>query len=251
MILDQAHFAPHQQIRTADIEVIATTTRTIFQRPASAIIAEFQPEADSFQSIQQWFVQFARLVCQDLVRLLHDRKREGHIDQITVFQSRSLAVINAIIKLRAGFHIHDQRRAALHHGYLGAIAMQILRNVMRAGAGAENINRLALPFRAILEARGMHNLPLEAIKCGNIRQARRAADAGCHDDVARAHDAFAAISLLQPCHPALRRRIIRGTFETRFGPEIYLHCLDIGFEPIGDLVLRDIFRPGLRKGQEG
>ncbi|MFO0183899.1 MAG: alpha/beta fold hydrolase, partial [Alphaproteobacteria bacterium] len=36
----------------------------------------------------------------------------------------------------------------------------------------------------------MHNLPLEAIKGWNIRQARRAADAGCHDDMARAHDAL-------------------------------------------------------------
>ena len=53
----------------------------------------------------------------------------------------------------------------------------------------------------------------------------------------------------QLCGPALRRLVIDGAVERRPRPEIDLHDVDVAFQPVRDLVLRDVVRKGQRERQ--
>src|SRR3984893_11696208 len=64
----------------------------------------------------------------------------------------------------------------------------------------------------------------------------------------RTKRANAAVAAANPRHPCPRRFIVFGALKTGSGPEVDLHALDIGFEPIRDLVLGDVVRPGRREG---
>ena len=77
----------------------------------------------------------------------------------------------------------------------------------------------------------------------DVRQIRRAADAGGHDDVARPHAAQAAVGKSYTRIPTARFPVIARAFERGAGPEIDFHRLDIGFQPVGELVLGKVKRP--------
>src|SRR6185436_3989527 len=79
---------------------------------------------------------------------------------------------------------------------------------------------------------------------------RDAAHAGRHDDVTRAQLTRRSI----PFHfhlPLLRDRVVRAALEFRAGPVVELQALDVGLEPAGELVLRDVHREARREGQVG
>ena len=80
------------------------------------------------------------------MRRLHHRQRHAGIEDVADVDRRAVAEIGAVVELRAGLDIDDQGRAALHHGDVGARCLQVLADVMRAGAGAEHDHR---PARAI------------------------------------------------------------------------------------------------------
>jgi hypothetical protein len=63
----------------------------------------------------------------------------------------------------------------------------------------------------------------------------------------RTQQANAAVGAPDSRHPGLRRLVVFGALKRGPGPEIDLHALDIGFEPVGDLVLGDVIRPVRRE----
>ena len=110
---------------------------------------------------------------------------------------------------------------------------------------------LALPFLAVAVLAGMHHRAGKILQAGNIRQARDAADAGRQHDVARMHGALAAVGAAQRHGPAAGLLVVAAALELGLGPEVQLHAVDIGFEPVGELVLRDVGRPVRRKQHVG
>ena len=91
-------------------------------------------------------------------------------------------------------------------------------------------------------------LPLEAAHAGNIRQAGPAEQPCRQDQLLRVerHGPAAAGDLELPF---LARIVIGGRTALRPVPDIDVHYLGIGIEPIGELVLRRIDRPGLGIGK--
>ena len=245
--LDQPDLAVGDQLGAADIEVIAAAAGAKFQRPAGAVFAEFEPKARLLQPRQQRRVELADLFGDDLVRCLDHFERHRGIQEVPDFDRRPVAEIGLVVELRARVDIDDQGRAALNHGDVGAVGLQLLADVMRAGAGPHHDDGFAAPLRAGGKLAGMQHLAGEILdRCdgGNVG---RAADAGRHHDMFRAQHANAAVAAPDPRHPALRRLIVFGALEHGAGPEVDLHALDIGFEPVGDLVLGDVVRPVRRE----
>ena len=194
-----------------------------------------------------------RLIRQDAVGLLHHPERHRHIDEVAVLERRALAVVDAVIELRSRLYIDDQRRTPLDDGDESAAAVQVLSDVVRAGAGAEDIDGPALPFRAAGELARMDDRAAKAIQGRDLGNVRSPAHAGRHDDVPgmqRAMDAVGHIHV-EFGRPALLGGVPRRALEARAGPEVDLHGLDIGFEPVRDLVLGDVFGPSLGEGQVG
>ena len=118
---------------------------------------------------------------------------------------------------------------------------------MRAGAGAQHDGGFAAPVRALGELAGMQHRALEILDGRNRRNVRHAADAGGEHDVLRVQRAR---RVALAAHRRLPRRagvVIGRAFEGGAGPEVEIHALDIGFEPVGDLVLRNVIRPRHRE----
>ena len=185
------------------------------------------------------------------MRLLHDPERHRGIDQVTILERRALAIVDAVIELGTRLDIDDEGRATLHDGDAGAVAVQVLRDVVRAGAGAEDIDVAAFPLRAAGEFARMDNRAFETIQGRNVGDVRRPAHAGGHHDVPGMQRPMNAVGHVHVEFggPALLGDIPRSALEARAGPEVDLHGLDIGLEPVRDLVLGNVLRPGLREGQ--
>src|SRR4029078_8280131 len=87
--------------------------------------------------------------------------------------------------------------AALDHGDLCAMRVQLLRYVVTAGAGAEHKRLAAFPPLGVFEIAGVD---LDAGKCFETGQVRRVGDAthaGRKEEMTRTHDAFRSASLPQ------------------------------------------------------
>ena len=67
----------------------------------------------------------------------------------------------------------------------------------------------------------------------------------------RMHDCAAAVGAAQRHVQRPSLLVVAAALELGAGPEIQLHALDIGLEPVGELVLRDVGRPGRRKRHVG
>ena len=58
--LHKINFALRKQVRTANIEIIPTTTSEIFKLPAGIVISKIQLESNIFQIIKKRLIGFAR-----------------------------------------------------------------------------------------------------------------------------------------------------------------------------------------------
>ena len=131
------------------------------------------------------------------------------------------------------------------------MAVEVLRHVVGAAAGAQDKRALARPAGAAVEALGVHDRALEVVKPRDIRPHRVAADAIGADDVARPHDALGAVAALQRGHPVAGRFIPFGIGEFGIGPAVDLHRVGIELEPVPQHVLGDVGRPGRRERHVG
>ena len=109
------------------------------------------------------------------------------------------------------------------------------------------------PFHcsAFLKVAGMHDGAGEFGEAGQIRRIRNAAHAGREDQMARVHDALAAVGAAQRDVPLPALVVVAAADKRGAGPEIQLQRLDIRFEPVRQLVLRDIDRQGRRERHIG
>jgi hypothetical protein len=128
--------------------------------------------------------------------------------------------------------------------------MEILRDVMAAVARADDESGLFLPSLAILVFTGVQNFTAEIAQPRNIRNARDAAHAGRHHDVARVH-LPRPVGETHQHRPSLRRFIVTAACEFAARPIVEFHALHIGLEPGGQLVLGDVGRPVRRERHVG
>src|SRR6185295_3473189 len=135
--LHQPDLAFDDQIGTADIEVIAAAAGEVLELPAGSVVAEIKLEPHALQSIEQGPVHVPRLFGEEDVALSCQWERDGGRDQVAVLQRRSFAV-QRVWQLRARLDIDDHGGAALNEGDLCPARVQVLCNVMAAGAGADD-----------------------------------------------------------------------------------------------------------------
>ena len=196
----QRDLAAHHEIRAADIEIIAAAAGEVFELPAGIAFAVIELEADALQTIEQFPVELFRLLGDHDVAFPRQLQRHRGRDQVVILQ-RAL-VVRGIGKLRRGFDVGDQRRAALNQRDLGAARIKVLRDIVAAVAGADHQRCVCLPRLAVAILAGMENRAGKILQGRNIRQIRNAADAGRHHDMARMHHARAAVGAAQRHRPA-------------------------------------------------
>ena len=129
--------------------------------------------------------------------------------------------------------------------------MQILREVMSAGASADDQHRLSLYVELVGRAAGMQNRAGELIrplKTGNVR---KTADTGCQNDMTRSHRSHATIGRPQAHGPMPVRAVVFSAQKRGFCPNVELHSLGIERQPVGKFVLRNEDRPSVGERQIG
>src|ERR1700744_1318028 len=115
--------------------------------------------------------------------------------------------------------------------------MQVLRDVVTAVAGTDYERGLAAPCLAIMILTGMQYPAGEILQRRDVRHICDAANAGCYHDMPWMHRAPAAVGSAQHHSPSSFRLMVGAAFEFCTGPVVQLHGVDIGFEPVGELVL--------------
>src|SRR4029079_5206376 len=90
---------------------------------------------------------------------------------------------------------------------------------------------------------GMENDSFEIIGALEFGDAGKPADADRDDDVAWPHRSAAAVSVCEAYGPSPRRTVIFAAQEHGPGPDVEFHAFSVVLEPIGELVLWDVYRP--------
>lgn len=88
----------------------------------------------------------------------------------------------------------------------------------------------------------MSQSPNSALK-HNVGQVGDAANSGGHDDVPRVHFPFSAVGTTQHNGPSSLSLVVCAALKLGSGPVVELHAFDIGLEPAGKFVFRDVGRP--------
>ena len=184
--MQQADLALDDQARTARIQVIAATAPAIFHLMAGVIFAEIIFEAARLQTRDQILVHFRHALHGHLIAANDQRRRAGSRDQITIFQRRAF-IIKRVIHLRTWIYADHGSGTALDDGGGHIMAVQILRHIMPAIAGAEHQRPFAAPGGAAGEAVGMDHITLEGIQPRQMRHFGNTADAIGKNHMARRH----------------------------------------------------------------
>jgi hypothetical protein len=74
------------QIRTADIEIVAATASEVLKLPTRSVLTEIKLESHSFKSIEQVLVESLRFFGEEYVALLCQGQRDRRRDQVAVIQ---------------------------------------------------------------------------------------------------------------------------------------------------------------------
>src|SRR5438445_6032378 len=118
---------------------MAAAAGEVFERPAGAVLAEIELEAQAGKPVEHVLVEVLRLLGEKDVAFLCESQRNRRRDEVAVLQ-RGAFVIERIWQLRARLDIDDQGRAALDKSDLCAVRAKVLCNVMAAVAGPNDQN---------------------------------------------------------------------------------------------------------------
>src|SRR5258708_24588956 len=80
--LHHSDLAFDDQIRAADVEVVAAATGEVFELPAGSVFAEIELEAATVEPIQQVFVDLSRGFGQCDLAFSYQLQRHGYRDHI-------------------------------------------------------------------------------------------------------------------------------------------------------------------------
>ena len=169
----------------------------------------------------------------------------GGGQQVAILERQALGVDR--VHLLGLADRHDIGRAALHHSDMGPAGAEILCHVVAAVAGADHDRLASLPGRAVRIGTGMHHRAGEGVETRQRRLDRNGAHAGGEDDMARMQHALRPVATLQRHRPALRALVVVARGELRVGPVVEIEILDIGLEPVRQLVLGNEHRESRRE----
>src|SRR5690606_14516196 len=128
-------------------------------------------------------------------------------------------------------------------------AVQVLRHVVAAGAGTDDDGALANVLRALPVLLGVDDIPAEVVKSGDVGHSRDSGDPSRHHHVAWMHDAPRAVSTLEWYVPPLLYLVVLAAAELGPSPDVDLHRLGVELEPVPQLVLWHVHRPGVGEGE--
>ena len=243
--LQQLDCAGHDQLGAADVEIVAAAAAQIHHLEAGLVLAVVQAEAAFFQSFEQRLVDFAAARGRHLIRALQHRIRKRRRQQVAIVE-RDAFGIDRVDALRL-FQADHISLTALDDGDVRAVRLQLLRDVVTAGAGAEHQRLAAAPLLGVFEVAGMQLGAGEVGEPGQVGREGDAAHAGGENQMARMHDAPAAVGAAQRDGPLLALLVKAAADKLGAGPEIQLERIDVSLEPVRQHVLRDIDRPGRRE----
>src|SRR6185436_5403229 len=115
------------------------------------------------------------------------------------------------------------RRAPLDNGGLAAVCVQVLRDVVAAGAGADDERFLAAPVGAVVELGRMQHVALEVLEPGQLRNVRISYEPVGEHEMLRVHGALRAVTMTHHGFPSPGGFIVRSAYELGAGPEIDFH----------------------------
>ena len=213
---------------------------------AGAIFAQIIFEATRLQPRNQILVHFRHALHGQLIAMDDQRIGPGSRDQITIFE-RWAFIIKRVIHLRTWIYADNGGGTALDDGGGNIMAVQILRHIMPAIAGAQHQRLLAAPSGTAGEAVGMNHIAGKGFKPRQLRHFGNTADAIGENHMAWRHFSYRAICAAQPYTPMPCLGIIVAAQEFRAGPDIDFQRPGVMLKPIGQHVLRDVFRPGWRE----
>ena len=189
-ILQQADRAGDDQVRAADIEVIAAAAAQIHHLEAGFVLAEMQVGSRACSSPSSSIVVHLAAFCgRELVGALQNRigKRGG--EQVAILERNAFRVdrVDALRFLQA----HHIGLAALDHGDCRrrARAAPARRHGRWCRCRAPAPCGLSIAS-AFLKSPECTLVPANASRPGQLRRVRNAAYAGREDKMARPHDAF-------------------------------------------------------------
>src|SRR6516165_2157089 len=84
--LQQSDRARDDEIRAADVEVIAAATGQIFELPAGFVLAKIEPEAFTLEAIEQVPVQISCLLGKPDMTSLRHRQRDRCRDEVAILE---------------------------------------------------------------------------------------------------------------------------------------------------------------------
>ena len=122
--VDQLDLAVDDELRGADVDVVARAATQVLHEQPGIVVAEVEPETGFRQPCIEIGVVLADLVVDRLLELIQDLVGQRGEDQIS-FRRRHAAADGALrIEIGYGFHqrirAHDMGGRALHHGHVDA-----------------------------------------------------------------------------------------------------------------------------------
>src|SRR5579862_9097282 len=161
--LDQAYLPVDQQLRAADIQVIAASAPQVLHLESGVVGAVIELEANRSQALQDVLVAFCQLAGEQLIRMPQHRVGRSDVDEVGDLSRVALPVDRVDLAGGVGSHRYYRRGGPLHQRDRRPVAPQILGHIVPAGARADDDHALAGEPAALIEGTGVEDLaPIRA-----------------------------------------------------------------------------------------
>jgi hypothetical protein len=148
--LQQPDLPVRDEVGATDVDVVAPAFAQVHHVEPGSVRAGRRLETHGVEPVQQVLVQLGGSLGEPLIGLLEHRVRDRRRDQVDIVDRRALGV-DRVDQRPARDEAHDARGAVLDdRDLLGAVAVQVLRDVVAAVPGADHQGLLA----RVLEAGG-------------------------------------------------------------------------------------------------
>ena len=185
-----------------------------------------------------------------LIAADHQWIGRGGTDQIAIFQRRAF-LIQRVIHLGAGLDADDRCGTALNDRRVHAMAVQILRDIVAAVAGAQNQRFLATPGCATFKPVRVKHVAGEILQARQVRNMGDTVRSIREDQMPRTHHPLGPVRPPQPSGPAPGGRRHMQPPRTPCSSSNSFPSPPHTSPASTQHVLGNVFRPGRRKRHVG
>src|SRR6478735_169508 len=247
LAIGQLDPAVDDQLRGADVDVVAGAAPQVLQEQAGAVNAEVQVKAGSRELGVELRVPAGHLRINRNLGFGQNPVRQGGKQQVGFLRGdavgqRLFGVQPAESQVHEGFAAGNMRRGPLDHGDVRAVFPKVGANIVGRIVGADDHGFLAGPVATARVLGRVVLLPQEGLGAVERGDARVPRYTQGEDELLRAQgDRFAVAHHLH--HPLLGRFVEAGVGALGFGPVVQFHDPCVVFQPVADLVLGRENRP--------